>query len=319
MGRLLLLLDLNGVLFYRPSKPCDSIVLNNLGSQLVNSRLVLRPWVTEFLSFCFKHFDVGIWTSLTVRNAYPLVARILGPNVDISHPKLILDDGIIASSCILPKITNIKELDRLANKITDIMDVEEREMLLAQISILRHRILGSTSSQDLAFGKLSLLWTQKRCSIVKNGKSFNMKRDRPFMLKNLSFLWKHPKKYSIPIQQIVENIIVNTEDDTYHFSEKKVRDYNESSVNIPSKIDIPGKFDALHTLLIDDSSYKFSQTPLNGIVIPSFNENSSNDCALLHLKDYLSSVVLPGISEPDFDIRQTIENSPFSKYLSSVK
>ncbi|XP_049934689.1 uncharacterized protein LOC116257445 isoform X2 [Nymphaea colorata] len=76
--RKLLILDLNGLLVdvidsfrrHLPQRKPDK----KIGRRLVFK----RPFCDEFLEFCFRRFDVGIWSSLMMRNLQPVVEFLLG-------------------------------------------------------------------------------------------------------------------------------------------------------------------------------------------------------------------------------------------------
>ncbi|KAM0681972.1 hypothetical protein MDAP_002732 [Mitosporidium daphniae] len=312
--RTLLLLDLNGVLFYCPASSIvsASILEKNPGSCFVNTGLILRPWISEFLSFCFQHFEVGIWTSLQAKNAYPIIGRILGSHVEISHSGLILDCGLVDGGKIFPEISQIKELDKMSTEASMIKGEEPRSCARMQISILRHRMMSKSSVK----GQLSLLWTQTRCTISHDGRAFKMKKDRPFMLKDLSSLWKEDGElHALPVHQIVEKIVINHQDASYVLSSNPVRKFDDLSVSVPSRLDIASRWSPKNTVLIDDSAYKFSQTPLNGIPVSSFDEDSTNDNVLLHLMQYLEKEVIAlSRDKDDFDIREILKARPFSAF-----
>ncbi|KAF9430353.1 sensitivity to high expression protein she9 [Podila epigama] len=73
--KLLVILDLNGTLFYRRKEPSGRAVITS------------RPYLPQFLRFLFKHFRVMVWSSarresvremLAPLNAYPKMDRVWG-------------------------------------------------------------------------------------------------------------------------------------------------------------------------------------------------------------------------------------------------
>ena len=273
--------------------------------------------MSEFLSFCFQHFEVGIWTSLQAKNAYPLIGRILGAHVEICHSNLILDSGLVNGSELFPKIYHWKELDRMTQEACKIQEEEARSLALVQIAILRNRML----STSLVRGKLSLLWTQRRCIVAKDGRAFNMKDDRPFMLKDLSSIWSdvcQTHHSPLPLNEHMEKILIDHRDNSYLFSIESIRCFKEINVHIPPRLDLPSdEWGPSNTILIDDSAYKFSQNPLNGIAISPFDENSSNDTILFRLMQYLDREILSAMKSNDnFDIREILKAKPFSEFTT---
>lgn len=81
--RRLLVLDLNGTLVHRQykhakKKPC----LREPDFVIGNFDCYKRPGIETFLDFCFQNFDVGVWTSATARNAFPLLKVLFDDRAD---------------------------------------------------------------------------------------------------------------------------------------------------------------------------------------------------------------------------------------------
>lgn len=88
--RILLVLDLNGTLLDRISKPGSSSLSEKRHQHLpdpailfpdyvINKQKVyLRPFLDTFLSTIFQHFHVAAWTSATTKNMVPLVEQVFG-------------------------------------------------------------------------------------------------------------------------------------------------------------------------------------------------------------------------------------------------
>jgi hypothetical protein len=85
--RLLLILDLNGVLLDREYRPLPKGTRETredredgfrIGAHLVWK----RPFTDSFLDYCFKHFNVVVWTTVTAKNGQALVDFVFGKRVD---------------------------------------------------------------------------------------------------------------------------------------------------------------------------------------------------------------------------------------------
>ena len=69
----LLLLDINGLLCCKTNQN-----ETNLSSiHLKAYHVILRPYYKEFLDFCYKHFNVGFFTSTTEKNAKIILNNLL--------------------------------------------------------------------------------------------------------------------------------------------------------------------------------------------------------------------------------------------------
>ncbi|XP_048135834.1 uncharacterized protein LOC115743462 [Rhodamnia argentea] len=99
----LLILDLNGLL-------ADIIPYDGYGCKpdLIVSRKAVfkRPFVDDFLQFCFEKFAVGVWSSRTERNVVPVVDFLMG---DSKERLLFCWDQ---SHCTATKFTTIENRDK---------------------------------------------------------------------------------------------------------------------------------------------------------------------------------------------------------------
>ncbi|XP_076929178.1 uncharacterized protein LOC143593430 [Bidens hawaiensis] len=83
----LIILDVNGLLADVVSDLPDDIIADKY---ITRRAIFKRPYVDEFLSFCFERFHVGIWSSRFMRNLVPVVNFLLG---DLKKQLLFLWDG----------------------------------------------------------------------------------------------------------------------------------------------------------------------------------------------------------------------------------
>ncbi|OIR57906.1 MAG: NLI interacting factor family phosphatase [Amphiamblys sp. WSBS2006] len=81
--RVLLVLDMNGVLFHRLTKKEESDNAKThprarTHDHTVNgNKIHIRPHTAEFLRFAFKNFDVAFWSSMQEENTFLILDRIL--------------------------------------------------------------------------------------------------------------------------------------------------------------------------------------------------------------------------------------------------
>lgn len=73
MEKKLIVLDLDETLIYSTEKPLDRDP-DFQGGYYFTYR---RPYLTEFLDFCFQHFEVAVWTSSGIDYAEIIVKNIL--------------------------------------------------------------------------------------------------------------------------------------------------------------------------------------------------------------------------------------------------
>ncbi|KAK1432929.1 hypothetical protein QVD17_09832 [Tagetes erecta] len=89
LGKKLIILDVNGLLAdIVPRRPN-----HNKGHNYINTRkrtIFKRPYLDEFLSFCFERFNVAIWSSRCIQNLDPAVDYLLG---DLKKKLLFMWDG----------------------------------------------------------------------------------------------------------------------------------------------------------------------------------------------------------------------------------
>jgi hypothetical protein len=72
----LLILDLNGTLLYRPKiLEKDRYVDMRTSSQ----KPILRPHLTEFVTYIFRHYKIMFWSSATPRNVHAMIAAVTTP------------------------------------------------------------------------------------------------------------------------------------------------------------------------------------------------------------------------------------------------
>ncbi|XP_076931115.1 uncharacterized protein LOC143596144 isoform X2 [Bidens hawaiensis] len=83
----LIILDVNGLLADIVFDLPDDIIADKY---ITRRAIFKRPYVDEFLSFCFERFHVGIWSSRFMRNLVPVVNFLLG---DLKKQLLFLWDG----------------------------------------------------------------------------------------------------------------------------------------------------------------------------------------------------------------------------------
>ncbi|KAK1438928.1 hypothetical protein QVD17_04741 [Tagetes erecta] len=73
--KMLLILDVNGLLgdvIYPPPKDCKPDI------RIAKRAIFKRPFLDDFLEFCFERFDVAIWSSRTRKVLDPVVDYLLG-------------------------------------------------------------------------------------------------------------------------------------------------------------------------------------------------------------------------------------------------
>lgn len=85
--RFLLILDMNGVLMDREYRPLARGVKETReereGGFRIGPHLVWkRPFLHQFLDYCFENFNVVVWTTVTAKNGQPLVDFVFGPRVE---------------------------------------------------------------------------------------------------------------------------------------------------------------------------------------------------------------------------------------------
>ncbi|KAK9067174.1 hypothetical protein SSX86_014499 [Deinandra increscens subsp. villosa] len=87
VGKKLLIFDVNGLLADIVShRPTDI----KADKYITRRSIFKRPYLDDFLCFCFEKFIVGIWSSRTMRNLKPVVDFLLG---DLKKKLLFMWDG----------------------------------------------------------------------------------------------------------------------------------------------------------------------------------------------------------------------------------
>ncbi|XP_010030887.2 probable C-terminal domain small phosphatase [Eucalyptus grandis] len=99
----LLILDLNGLL----ASIIPDVGLGCKPDLIVSRKAVFkRPFVDDFVQFCFEKFAVGVWSSRTKRNVDPVVDFLMG---DSKGKLLFCWDQ---SHCTITKFTTIENRDK---------------------------------------------------------------------------------------------------------------------------------------------------------------------------------------------------------------
>ena len=78
--RKLLVLDLDETLIYAAEEPMESAPDFIVGQYYVYR----RPYLKEFLKFCFDNFEVAIWTSSTRNYAERIIENLVDSKNEIS-------------------------------------------------------------------------------------------------------------------------------------------------------------------------------------------------------------------------------------------
>ncbi len=94
--RVLIVLDLNGVLLHRMFSR-EALNCPPPQHSVGNFHVWVRPGVDEFLDFVFEHFDVAVWSSARRYNIEPLVSLIFKdrPLVFVWDQSFCLKDGFL--------------------------------------------------------------------------------------------------------------------------------------------------------------------------------------------------------------------------------
>ncbi|CAJ2669128.1 ubiquitin-like domain-containing CTD phosphatase 1 isoform X2 [Trifolium pratense] len=101
MKKKLLVLDVNGILADVVSHPFPMKIKRD--AMIANKALFKRPFCSEFLNFCFKRFDVAVWSSRLERNVNNIVSCLMG---DMSQ-KLIFCWNV--SQCTTTTIATLED------------------------------------------------------------------------------------------------------------------------------------------------------------------------------------------------------------------
>ena len=73
----LLILDLNGTLLHRPRNP--SVKDRTVDMRRASQKPHLRPHLTEFMTYIFRHYKIMFWSSATPRNVHSMIAAVATP------------------------------------------------------------------------------------------------------------------------------------------------------------------------------------------------------------------------------------------------
>jgi NLI interacting factor-like phosphatase len=74
--RHLLILDLNGTLLYRPRNPARE---RHSNMQEASKNPILRPYLADFMTYIFEHFDVMFWSSAKPHNVKAMIKATTTP------------------------------------------------------------------------------------------------------------------------------------------------------------------------------------------------------------------------------------------------
>lgn len=173
MGRLLVVLDLNGTLLQRLKCDASLRIARKMNPSLksdakIHGRPVVnRPGARKFLEDLMEIADVAIWTSAQAKNAVPMVMVGFGGLLDKEY-----------------------------------WNMENSGMPPAYAAEVRQCYLNFSQREDIpqATGskRLSFLWAQEQCDIVGHTKGARGKGDfKPEFVKNLGKIWKsYPDLYT---------------------------------------------------------------------------------------------------------------------------
>jgi NLI interacting factor-like phosphatase len=277
--KLCLILDLNGTLVYRTAKRLskDASLINNSSSRngegldgplqggiAVNGKYVyFRPHLRIFFQFLAKHQDqveLGIWTSMTPKNAYEIVFHlwqtVCPPSSSAAKTPwpmpFMTDEGLIHE-------TKDAELLSLYNKF---------------IQKIQHQ-----TPVPIRF-----LFTQHNClcrdKIAADDPAFNPYK--PIMFKHLPVFWEEVPLSVPKILQVYGNAVVRPHGQFVILppaSSGAPPLTTEKQFKLPKLLKSPITFPQSDVLLLEDSSYKFLAAPANGLVISEFDPRSSASAA----------------------------------------
>ena len=172
MGRLLVVLDLNGTLLQRLKCDASLRIARKMNPALksdgkIHGRPVVgRPGAKKFLEDLLEIADVAVWTSAQAKNAVPMVMLGFG--------------GLLAR---------------------DYWNMEDSGMSAEYAAEVKQCYFNFRDREDFpqpnGTKRLSFLWTQEQCEVVGHTKGSRGKGDfKPEFVKNLVKIWKaYPDKY----------------------------------------------------------------------------------------------------------------------------
>jgi hypothetical protein len=266
-SRLCLVLDLNGTLIYRSA---EKLVHLRHDIKVNGKYIYFRPHMLEFFEFLAEnrdHVELGIWTSMTPKNAYEIVSHLWRK---VFLPKETQNDAKGGQTHDASKTRwSASSCQWRGPFVTDgglLAETKETE-----IDALYEDFIGPIDNKTPI--PIRFLFTQDTCLSRRKHSLLDDKdfRDfKPVMFKHLPLLWNRTRLSSSEVERVYGKAVI-TAGGNYQLDEKA--SFRAEAFRFPKMSHIPMAFAQENVLLLEDSHYKFLAAPLNGLVIPEYVPN----------------------------------------------
>ena len=266
--RLCLILDLNGTLLYRSTQK-----LPNLQHDLrVNGKYIyFRPHLFEFFEFLAEHRDtieLGIWTSMTPKNAYEIVSHLW------KRVFLPSENATEGSPSTTLKGSKFPLYDKDACQWREPFLTDEgflEDTLDTQLVQLYHSFIGQPLKNKTPVS-IRFLFTQENCLSRRKDPLLDaacFREFKPVMFKHLPILWNQSTG-PLSGKEVEKSYGKATILAGGKFALKDDASFTANAFKFPKLRSSPVIFPQSRILLLEDSYYKFLATPQNGLVIPEY-------------------------------------------------
>ena len=178
LSRMLLILDINGTLLSRHPRSEDSNKKLSAVKALLREKVqrepdfilhgywyYFRPHVQTLLKHCFENFNVGVWTSSLPMTAYPVVAQLFGPKLNLSNT--ILDDGKHPATTVNSKSQfkiPFQESEQLCKTYENELQQLKRTQPAYKFNSMDPTSMSSLEEKILQCNTLKLINQQRQCT-----------------------------------------------------------------------------------------------------------------------------------------------------------